>query len=111
MKEGEVNILGGILEEQPDQKRCLGSRGWLPFRCSGTCSRREDKELHDNEIVFILIPHIVRAQDVNASNMRAIDVGTANSIVLRKTTLSRLTTAMASRKAATATVRAMVRER
>ena len=30
--------------------------------------------------MFMLIPHIVRAQDVFDSNTRAIDVGTANSI-------------------------------
>ena len=32
----------------------------------------------------MLIPHIVRAQDLNRSNLKAIDVGTANTISLRR---------------------------
>ncbi|HEX8799276.1 MAG TPA: cohesin domain-containing protein, partial [Terriglobales bacterium] len=40
----------------------------------------------DNELVFMLIPHIVRAQEVDSSNTRAIDVGTANAITLHRTT-------------------------
>ena len=34
-------------------------------------------------MVFALIPHIVRGPDVNDSNQRLIDVGTANSLQLR----------------------------
>ena len=83
MKEGEVNIIGGIMEEQTI-KNLSGIPGLASIPLFRYLFSQEDKELHDNEIVFILIPHIVRAQDVNASNMRAIDVGTANSIVLRK---------------------------
>ena len=83
MKEGEVNIIGGIMEEQTI-KNLSGIPGLASIPLFRYLFSQEDKELHDNEIVFILIPHIVRAQDVSASNMRAIDVGTANSIVLRK---------------------------
>ena len=43
----------------------------------------EQKEVNDNEIVFMLIPHIVRAQDLTPSNTKAIDVGTATNISLR----------------------------
>ena len=32
----------------------------------------------------MLIPHIVRAQDLNPSNLKAVDVGTANTISLRR---------------------------
>ncbi len=64
LKEGEVNILGGILENQQTKSLVRHSRAWRRFRCSGICSREEQKENKDNEIVFILIPHIVRAQDI-----------------------------------------------
>ena len=37
----------------------------------------------DNEIVFAVIPHIVRRIDLNEFNVRTIDVGTANSVHLR----------------------------
>jgi hypothetical protein len=37
----------------------------------------------DSEIVFAVIPHIVRRKDFNEFNGRTLDVGTANSIHLR----------------------------
>jgi general secretion pathway protein D len=36
-----------------------------------------------NEIVFVLIPHVVRAQEVSELNLRPLDVGTAGNIELR----------------------------
>jgi general secretion pathway protein D len=39
--------------------------------------------LMDSEIVFVVIPHIVRRKDLNEFNGRTLDVGTANSIHLR----------------------------
>jgi general secretion pathway protein D len=36
----------------------------------------------DSEIVFVVIPHIVRRKDLNEFNGRTLDVGTANSIHL-----------------------------
>ena len=37
----------------------------------------------DSEIVFVVIPHIVRRKDLNEFNGLTLDVGTANSIHLR----------------------------
>ena len=82
LKEGEVNILGGILENT-QTKSLSGIPGLASDSALQVSVRRgEHKEVKDNEIVFILIPHIVRAQDLNDSNMKAIDVGTANTISL-----------------------------
>jgi general secretion pathway protein D len=36
----------------------------------------------ENEIVFAIVPHIIRATDVNELNQRAIDIGTATTIEL-----------------------------
>jgi general secretion pathway protein D len=44
------------------------------------------KEVTDNEIVFAIVPHIVRGPSINDMNRRAIDVGTANAIELRRET-------------------------
>jgi general secretion pathway protein D len=82
MKEGEVNILGGILE-QTTTHSLSGIPGLASIPLFKYLFAEEQKEVNDNEIVFILIPHIVRAQDLSASNTKAIDVGTANSISLR----------------------------
>src|SRR5262249_47551855 len=38
----------------------------------------------ENEIVFAIVPHIIRSTDVNEINQRAIDIGTATTIGLRR---------------------------
>jgi general secretion pathway protein D len=37
----------------------------------------------ENEIVFAIVPHIIRGTDVNEVNQRAIDIGTSTTIELR----------------------------
>jgi general secretion pathway protein D len=83
LKEGEVNLLGGILE-QDDVKTLTGLPGlanipFLKYFFSSTNTERVE-----NEIVFMLIPHIVRAQELNEMNLRAVDVGTGTAIDLRR---------------------------
>ncbi len=81
LREGEVNIMGGILENT-QTKSLSGIPGLASIPLFKYLFAEEKKEVSDNEIIFILIPHIVRAQDVNDSNVKAIDVGTANTISL-----------------------------
>jgi general secretion pathway protein D len=83
MKEGEVNILGGIMEETTTYS-LSGIPGLASIPLFKYLFAEQQKEVNDNEIVFIMIPHIVRAQDINPSNLKAIDVGTANTISLRR---------------------------
>jgi general secretion pathway protein D len=82
LKEGEVNILGGILEDQNVRSVSgipgLGNIPLLKYLFSQTNTSHSE-----NEIVFALIPHIVRGQELSELNERAIDVGTANAIELR----------------------------
>ena len=42
-----------------------------------------DKTTSDDEIVFLLIPHVVRAEMLNPLNLRELDTGTGNTIELR----------------------------
>src|SRR5215469_3404768 len=83
LKEGEVNILGGILEDS-ESKSINGIPGLASIPFFRYFFSTENKQRQDNELVFMLIPHIVRAQDVDNSNTRAIDVGTANAISLHR---------------------------
>ncbi len=85
LKEGEVNILGGILENL-QTKSLAGIPGLAQIPFFRYFFSSEQKEVKDNEIVFVLIPHIVRAQDLYPSNLKAIDVGTANTFSLRRDT-------------------------
>lgn len=82
LKEGEVNILGGILEDRSVRSVSglpgLGQIPLLKYLFSQT-----NTEHAENELVFVLIPHIVRGQELSELNEKAIDVGTANAIELR----------------------------
>ncbi|HVP55480.1 MAG TPA: cohesin domain-containing protein [Candidatus Eisenbacteria bacterium] len=83
MREGEANIMGGILEET-ESRSINGIPGLASIPFFRYFFSSENKQRQDNELVFMLIPHIVRAQDVFDSNTRAIDVGTANAISLHR---------------------------
>lgn len=83
MREGEANIMGGILEET-ESRSINGIPGLASIPFFRYFFSTENKQRQDNELVFMLIPHIVRAQDVFDANTRAIDVGTANSISLHR---------------------------
>ena len=83
LKEGEANIMGGILEET-ETKNLQGIPGLAQIPFFRYLFSKEQKKRMDNELVFMLIPHIVRAQEISASNTKAIDVGTANVIQLRR---------------------------
>jgi general secretion pathway protein D len=85
MREGEANIMGGILEET-ESRSINGIPGLASIPFFRYFFSTENKQRQDNELVFMLIPHIVRAQDVFDSNTRAIDVGTANAITLHRAT-------------------------
>jgi general secretion pathway protein D len=73
--------LGGILEESVQETSggtpFLGQIPILKYLFSST-----QKEKVTNELVFLLIPHIVRGQELNDLNRRAFDVGTGSGIDL-----------------------------
>src|SRR6201981_241573 len=99
LKEGEVNLLGGMMEEDQTQSMSgypvLASIPFLKYFFGS-----ETKDHRENELVFALIPHIVRGPEVNDSNQRLIDVGTANSLQLRH--ISKVETVPAGQTAAPA---------
>jgi len=83
LKEGEVNLLGGIMEQS--DIRSMNGLPWLSqIPVLKYLFGRSSKEIANNEIVFALVPHIVRGTDVSDFNTRPIDVGTANAIELRR---------------------------
>ncbi len=82
VREGEATILSGILQKQKS-KSISGYPGLsevplLKYIFSSTMDNDTD-----DEIVFLLVPHIVRAADISPSNLREIDTGTTNDIELR----------------------------
>jgi general secretion pathway protein D len=83
LKEGEANIMGGILEET-DTKSLSGIPGLAQIPFFRYLFSSEQKQRQDNELVFMLVPHIVRSQELKDSNTKAVDVGTANVIQLHR---------------------------
>jgi general secretion pathway protein D len=81
LKDGEINLLGGILQQENDN-----TLAGLPFLSQIPLLKylfgSENINKTDSEVVFAIIPHIVRGYDVSASNTRAIDVGTGSAIQL-----------------------------
>ncbi|HKS75162.1 MAG TPA: cohesin domain-containing protein [Terriglobales bacterium] len=82
LKEGEVNLLGGILEDT-QTKNLTGIPGLSSIPILKWLFSQTATDHAENEIVFALIPHIIRAPDITALNQRAVDVGTASAIELR----------------------------
>lgn len=82
LKEGEVNLLGGIFEDQ-DNRNYGGVPGIGSIPILRYIFGHESVDRRQNEVVFVLIPHLVRDQDVSDLNLKPIDVGTANNVELR----------------------------
>ncbi|MGA9209769.1 MAG: cohesin domain-containing protein [Terriglobales bacterium] len=83
LKEGEVSLMGGILQDQ-DIKNWSGIPGLGQIPLLKYLFASEHTEKQHSEIVFALIPHIVRGQELSELNERALDVGTGTSIELRR---------------------------
>jgi general secretion pathway protein D len=82
LKDGEANLLGGIMEDQ--QTRSLsGIPGLAQIPILKYLFGQTTQDHSENEIVFAITPHIIRGTDVNEINQRAIQIGTANTIELR----------------------------
>jgi general secretion pathway protein D len=83
LKEGEVNMLGGMLEDT-QTKSLTGFPGLAQIPILRYLFSQTTTDHSETETVFVLIPHIVRSHDYSDVNQAALDVGTANAIELRR---------------------------
>jgi general secretion pathway protein D len=83
LREGEVSILGGILEKS-DSTSWNGIPGLSSIPILRYLFGSKDHTIDTDELVFMLVPHIVRGAGVTASNMRPVDTGVGQSIQLRR---------------------------
>jgi general secretion pathway protein D len=83
LKEGEVNLLGGMMENQ--QTRALTG---FPILSQIPILKylfgQTNTDHSETETVFALIPHVVRRQDLSDLNQEALYVGTASAIELHR---------------------------
>jgi general secretion pathway protein D len=80
MREGEVNILGGLSQLQ-DSKSVNGIPGLVDMPVLGSVffgSNHTDKE--KGELMIAIIPHIIRTPDYSPENLRGIYTGTEQNL-------------------------------
>jgi general secretion pathway protein D len=101
LKEGEVNLLGGMMEDQRTQALSgfplLSQIPILKYLFS-----QDTRDHSETETVFVLIPHVVRKQDLSELNQAALDVGTAGAIELHRMSSPQASTAGANTTSAPA---------
>jgi general secretion pathway protein D len=82
LQDGDINLVGGILEDS--ETRSLSGYPWLAnIPILKYLFGQEDKIRRQDEIVFAITPHIVRAEEITDENLRLIDIGTGNTVGLR----------------------------
>ncbi len=84
LREGEASIIGGIQDNQ-DQQSWTGIPGLSSIPILKYIFGSKDHTIQNDEIVFVVVPHIVRSQYLDQENLRAIDTGSGQSIDLRRT--------------------------
>ncbi|HTS38704.1 MAG TPA: cohesin domain-containing protein [Candidatus Solibacter sp.] len=82
LRDGEANLLGGIMEDQ-QTKQLSGIPGLAQIPILKYLFGQTSQDHSENEIVFAIVPHIIRGTDVNEINQRALEIGTSTSIQLR----------------------------
>lgn len=85
LKDGEANLLGGILQHQTTYT-ISGTPGLAELPLIKYLFSTQQKEVTDDEIVFLLIPHVVRAEQISPEDVQEIDTGTGNNFQVHELT-------------------------
>ena len=79
LKDGEANLLGGILQRQTTFT-ISGTPGLAELPLIKYLFSTQQKETTDDEIVFLMVPHVVRRLQISPEDVQEIDSGTANNV-------------------------------
>jgi len=82
LREGEAGILGGI-QENHEIVSWSGIPGLSSIPGLKYLFGSKDHQITDDELVFLVVPHVVRSQSLNEMNLRTIDTGSGNSVDIR----------------------------
>ena len=82
LREGEASVLSGMVNKM-DLVSWSGIPGLSSIPGLKYLFGSKDHQIQEDEIVFLMIPHIVRSQDLGPENLRTIDTGVGQSIELR----------------------------
>jgi general secretion pathway protein D len=81
MKEGEINLLGGLMQMQ-ETKTVTGVPGLSSIPLIRRLFTSESLTKDSSELVIALVPHIVRKAEITAENLRTIAVGNQTVVKL-----------------------------
>ena len=85
LREGEATVLGGIQEKQ-EMVSWNGIPGLSSIPVLRYLFGSKDHTITDDDLVFLIVPHVVRTQTLDQVNLRTIDTGPGNqNIELRHT--------------------------
>jgi general secretion pathway protein D len=83
LRDGEPCLFAGLLSKT-DNNSVSGTPGLVSIPLLKYLFGSVNKEVAQDEIVFVLVPHIVRESVLTRLNTRAIDTGTSTDIQIRK---------------------------
>ena len=83
LREGEASILGGIQDKQ-DTASSTGIPGLSSLPVLKYIFGSKDHTINDDELVFLVVPHVVRSQSLEQVNLRTVDTGEGTTIQLRQ---------------------------
>jgi general secretion pathway protein D len=83
LRDGEPSLMGGMFENQ-DIKSLSGVPGLSQIPLLKYLFSETDVEHRTNEIVFVLIPHVVRGPEFSDLNQSALEIGTGTAIDIRR---------------------------
>jgi len=83
LADGEVNLIAGILNDT-ESTSMSGYPIINKIPILKYLFGQENKQHQTSEIVFAIIPHVVRTPGITDDNLKMVDLGTANSVSYRK---------------------------
>ena len=81
MRDGEVNLLGGLLNQQ-ESKTKTGTPGLAGLPVIGRLFSGEEVDRNRDELMIAIVPHIVRRTEITPENLKTIAVGNATVVKL-----------------------------
>jgi general secretion pathway protein D len=91
LKDGEVNILGGLIQ-RTDTRTLNGWPGLAKIPIIRYLFSNDQVEHQEDEVIIMLIPHIVRLPDWTLANLRTLYSGTETEVRLKKESAIRVPT-------------------
>ena len=78
MREGEINVIGGLLSDQV-QKSISGVPGVANIPLVGNLFKSTNLSTTQQELLIVMVPHIIRSPDITEEDLRAVATGNETS--------------------------------